>query len=55
MPTGRALPAAWISSPFPLWLLAVSIAFAVVVSVVAGIYPALRAARVDPIRAPASH
>ena len=40
---------------FPLWLLAVSIAFAVVVSVVAGIYPALRAARVDPIRALRSH
>lgn len=40
---------------FPPWLLAVSIAFAVVVSVVAGIYPALRAARVDPIRALRSH
>ena len=40
---------------FPLWLLAVSIAFAVVVSVVAGIYPALRAVRVDPIRALRSH
>ncbi len=36
---------------FPAWLLAVSLGFAVAVSVVAGIYPALRAARVDPIRA----
>ena len=36
---------------FPLWLLAASLGFAIVVSVVAGIYPALRAARVDPIRA----
>lgn len=40
---------------FPLGLLAVSLAFSVLVSVVAGIYPALRAARVDPIRALRSH
>jgi putative ABC transport system permease protein len=40
---------------FPLWLLAASLGFAVGVSVVAGIYPALRAARVDPIRALRSH
>jgi ABC-type antimicrobial peptide transport system permease subunit len=36
---------------FPPWLLAAAVAFAVVVSILAGIYPALRAARVDPIRA----
>jgi putative ABC transport system permease protein len=36
---------------FPLWLLGGTLLFAVVVSVVAGVYPALLAARVDPIRA----
>lgn len=36
---------------FPGWLLAGAVAFAVVVSVLAGVYPAIRAARVDPIRA----
>ncbi len=36
---------------FPIWLLASTVLFAVVVSIVAGVYPALRAARVDPIKA----
>jgi ABC-type lipoprotein release transport system permease subunit len=36
---------------FPLWLLAATVLFSIVVSVLAGVYPALRAARVDPIRA----
>jgi putative ABC transport system permease protein len=36
---------------FPMWLLAGAVLFALVVSVVAGVYPAVRAARVDPIRA----
>jgi putative ABC transport system permease protein len=36
---------------FPAWLLAGTVLFAVLASVLAGVYPALRAARVDPIRA----
>ena len=36
---------------FPIWLLMATMGFSIVVSVVAGIYPALRAAWVDPIRA----
>jgi len=36
---------------FPFWLLAGTVLFAMLVSVLAGVYPALRAARVDPIRA----
>jgi putative ABC transport system permease protein len=36
---------------FPLWLLAATVIFSIVISVLAGVYPALRAARVDPIRA----
>jgi putative ABC transport system permease protein len=36
---------------FPSWLTAAVVLFSVVVAVLAGVYPALRAARVDPIRA----
>jgi len=36
---------------FPLWLLAATAFFSVAVSVLAGVYPAFRAARVDPIQA----
>ncbi len=35
----------------PVWLLLGAIAFAVVVSLLAGVYPAMRAARVDPVQA----
>ena len=36
---------------FPIWLCLGAIAFSVAVSLAAGIYPAMRAARVDPVRA----
>jgi len=36
---------------FPVWLALGAIAFSVAVSLAAGIYPAMRAARVDPVRA----
>lgn len=36
---------------FPGWLMVGAVAFSVVVSVLAGVYPAMRAARVDPIQA----
>jgi putative ABC transport system permease protein len=36
---------------FPFWLLASAVAFTAAISVLAGVYPALRAARVDPIKA----
>lgn len=36
---------------FPFWLIAGAIAFSVVVSLAAGLYPAIRAARIDPVKA----
>lgn len=39
------------ASAFPPWLLLTALGFAVGVSLVSGVYPASRAARVDPIRA----
>jgi putative ABC transport system permease protein len=36
---------------FPLWLITGAIAFSILVSLAAGLYPAIRAARIDPVRA----
>jgi putative ABC transport system permease protein len=36
---------------FPVWLIAGAIAFSIMVSLAAGMYPAMRAARVDPVTA----
>ena len=36
---------------FPLWLLVCAVAYAVLISIVSGLYPAMRAAAVDPIEA----
>jgi putative ABC transport system permease protein len=36
---------------FPLWLISGAIAFSILVSLAAGLYPAIRAARIDPVRA----
>jgi putative ABC transport system permease protein len=36
---------------FPIWLILGAIGFSVVVSLIAGLYPAIRAARVDPVQA----
>jgi putative ABC transport system permease protein len=36
---------------FPIWLILGAIAFSVVVSLAAGLYPAIRAASIDPVRA----
>jgi ABC-type antimicrobial peptide transport system permease subunit len=36
---------------FPLWLILGAVSFSVLVSLAAGLYPALRAANIDPVRA----
>jgi len=36
---------------FPLWLIFGSIAFSIILSLLAGLYPAIRAARIDPVKA----
>ncbi|HZK08735.1 MAG TPA: FtsX-like permease family protein [Bacteroidales bacterium] len=36
---------------FPAWLIVGAIAFAIIISLAAGLYPAARAARIDPVRA----
>lgn len=36
---------------FPLWLSLTTVAFATLIAIIAGVWPALRAARIDPIRA----
>ena len=35
----------------PLWLIALALCFGILVSLAAGLYPAARAARVDPVEA----
>ncbi len=46
----QSLPPAHVFS-VPLWLVLLAIAFAIVVSLAAGLYPATRAARLDPVEA----
>ena len=36
---------------FPMWLILGSIAFSIILSLLAGMYPAIRAARIDPVKA----
>lgn len=47
---GRGAPAHVGLFAFPWWLLAATLLFSLAVSILAGVYPAMRAARVDPIR-----
>ncbi|MFC2115645.1 ABC transporter permease [Bacteroidota bacterium] len=36
---------------FPVWLILGAVAFSIIISLAAGLYPAVRAARIDPVRA----
>jgi putative ABC transport system permease protein len=36
---------------FPIWLILGAIAFSILISLAAGLYPAMRAARIDPVKA----
>jgi putative ABC transport system permease protein len=36
---------------FPVWLILGAVGFSIVISLVAGLYPATRAARIDPVEA----
>jgi len=36
---------------FPAWLIGGAVAFSIIISLIAGLYPAIRAARIDPVKA----
>ncbi len=48
---GQGVDAPLVLFDFPLWLSLATVAFSTIVAIVAGVWPALRAARIDPIRA----
>ena len=48
--TRQQLPAITVAA-VPLWMVAAAIAFSIAVSLAAGIYPASRAARLNPVEA----
>jgi putative ABC transport system permease protein len=48
---GQGVEAPLVFFGFPLWLSLATVAFATLIAVLAGVWPALRAARIDPIRA----
>ncbi len=48
---GQGVEAPMVMFNFPIWLSLATIAFSTAIAVLAGVWPALRAARIDPIRA----